>query len=73
MLSEILSIQGDKLLCSASADKIPKIGSKVVSGKKVIGSVVDIIGSVKKPYCVIKTRLKNGEAEKINDGRITIT
>lgn len=61
--SVITSFIGDKLIIEANPASIPKTGSPAFMGDGKVGSLVDVIGNIKKPYCVVKT-MKNFSGTK---------
>lgn len=52
-LGVVSSIVGDQVVVSAVREP-PKIGAKAYLGSVKVGLVADVIGSVKKPYLVLK-------------------
>ena len=59
---EIVSLVGENALIKGF-DELPKIGSPVYIKAKRIGKISDIIGSVDKPYVVLK-KAKNCEVHE---------
>ncbi|MFH1055730.1 MAG: H/ACA ribonucleoprotein complex subunit GAR1/NAF1 [Candidatus Altiarchaeota archaeon] len=60
---EVTSIVGDQVVVK-SATQPPKIGTTVYTLKGKVGSVSDIIGSVDKPYFIVKLN----QNSKVNVG-----
>jgi len=54
MPERIVSRIGNQAVVELSSEKIPILGSPVLSGGRKIGMVFDIIGSVEKPYVVVR-------------------
>lgn len=51
-----------KLIIKITNHRVPRLGSKVVDSRgRLVGTVVDIIGSVKSPYAVVKPADKEVE------------
>jgi rRNA processing protein Gar1 len=54
MSERIVSRVGNQAVIELSSAKIPVLGSPVISGGMKIGTVFDVIGSVEKPYVVVR-------------------
>lgn len=65
MDSVITSFVGDKILSGVDPASLPKTGSSAIIGGRQAGRVVDIIGNIKKPYCVITKDKRFSGTEKI--------
>lgn len=61
----ITSFIGDKLIIKADPASIPQSGSPAFMGDGKVGSLVDVIGNIKKPYCVVKTGKNFSGTKKI--------
>ena len=51
---EVTSIVGDQVVVKVTG-KLPAMGTAIFTSRTKIGVVADIIGSVEKPYFVVKT------------------
>jgi rRNA processing protein Gar1 len=60
MSGRIVSHIGNQAVVEMSGREIPDLGWTVSSGGKKIGSVFDVIGSVRKPYVVVRLSSKGG-------------
>jgi len=56
VLGQVTSCVGDHVVVKMDrGSKPPKIGRKVFTDKKPVGSVFDVIGPADEPYAVVKT------------------
>lgn len=57
-----------KLIVKMYSPKIPKLGSRVTDSRgRYVGIVVDIIGSIKSPYAVVKPKRKTTELKELEE------
>ncbi|MDD5111673.1 MAG: hypothetical protein PHG85_03945 [Candidatus Altiarchaeota archaeon] len=54
MSGRIVSHIGNQAVVEMSGNDIPDLGWSVSTGGRKIGSVFDVIGSVRKPYVVVR-------------------
>ena len=62
LYGNVISFVGDTLVAEIDPAKLPKSGAKVFYNNNDVGRVTDIIGNIKKPYCII--RVSNNVKER---------
>ena len=62
---KIVSSVGDKMLAGVNPARTPRLGARVFCNEKELGKVVDLIGNIKKPYCVIRYNKKSAARKDI--------